>query len=83
MDQPVLSVALPPSARVADHARAAEAAGCTRLWLFDSPGVYGDIWIAAARVAGATSRPTVRASLIIGLVSGLCIQRAPRSNGTS
>ena len=29
------------------------------------------------------SRPAPRASLIIGLVSGLCIQRAPRSNGTS
>ena len=29
------------------------------------------------------SRPAARASLIIGLVSGLCIQRAPRSNGTS
>ena len=27
--------------------------------------------------------PRARASLIIGLVSGLCIQRAPRSNGTS
>ena len=29
------------------------------------------------------SRPEARASLIIGLVPGLCIQRAPRSNGTS
>ena len=29
------------------------------------------------------SSPADRASLIIGLVSGLCIQRAPRSNGTS
>jgi len=33
--------------------------------------------------AGRTSSPTLRASRIIGLVSGLCIQRAPRSNGTS
>jgi hypothetical protein len=29
------------------------------------------------------SSPALRASLIIGLVSGLCIHRAPRSNGTS
>src|ERR1700760_826715 len=29
------------------------------------------------------SNPDDRASLIIGLDSGLCIQRAPRSNGTS
>jgi hypothetical protein len=33
--------------------------------------------------AAAMSSPALRASLIIGLVSGLCIQRAPRSNGTS
>ena len=33
--------------------------------------------------AAETSSPAARASLIIGLVSGLCIQRAPRSNGTS
>jgi hypothetical protein len=32
-----LSVALPPSARIPEYARAAEDAGCTRLWLFDSP----------------------------------------------
>ena len=37
-------------------------------------------WPAGAVVI---SRPAARASLIIGLVSGLCIQRAPRSNGTS
>ena len=30
-----------------------------------------------------TSSPAPRPSLIIGLVSGLCSQRAPRSNGTS
>jgi 5,10-methylenetetrahydromethanopterin reductase len=51
----LLSVALPPSARISEYARAAEAAGCAKLWLFDSPAVYGDIWIAAARAADATS----------------------------
>src|ERR1019366_2046411 len=29
------------------------------------------------------SRPALRAGLIIGLVSGLCIQRAPRSNAAA
>ena len=33
--------------------------------------------------AAEMSSPALRASLIIGLVSGLCIHRAPRSNGTS
>ena len=50
-----LSVALRPSARIPEYARAAEDAGCTRLWLFDSPAIYGDVWIAAARAADATS----------------------------
>ena len=35
------------------------------------------------RGAAEMSSPALRASLIIGLVSGLCIHRAPRSNGTS
>jgi 5,10-methylenetetrahydromethanopterin reductase len=55
MSELSLSVALPPSARIPEYARAAEDAGCTRLWLFDSPAVYGDIWIAAARAVDATS----------------------------
>jgi 5,10-methylenetetrahydromethanopterin reductase len=55
MDGLSLSVALPPSAKISEYARAAEGAGCARLWLFDSPALYGDIWIAAARVADATS----------------------------
>ncbi|WP_330251337.1 LLM class flavin-dependent oxidoreductase [Nocardia sp. NBC_00565] len=50
-----LSVALPPSAQIPEYARAAEGAGCARLWLFDSPAVYGDLWIAVARAADATS----------------------------
>jgi 5,10-methylenetetrahydromethanopterin reductase len=60
-----LSVALPPSARIPEYARAAEAAGCARLWLFDSPAVYGDIWIAAARAADATSE--------LGIATGVAV----------
>ena len=60
-----LSVALPPSARIPEYARAAEAAGCARLWLFDSPAVYGDIWIAAARAADAT--------FALGIATGVAV----------
>ena len=35
------------------------------------------------RATRTMSSPALRASLTIGLVSGLCSQRAPRSNGTS
>ena len=60
-----LSVALPPSARIPEYARAAEDAGCARLWLFDSPAVYGDIWIAAARAADATSELRVATGVAV------------------
>ena len=54
MSRAALSIALPPSRRIVDYARAAERAGCRRLWVFDSPAVYGDIWVALARVVEAT-----------------------------
>jgi 5,10-methylenetetrahydromethanopterin reductase len=60
-----VSVALPPSARIPEYAHAAEDAGCARLWLFDSPAVYGDIWIAVARAADATSE--------LGVATGVAV----------
>ncbi|SPM30547.1 Flavin-dependent oxidoreductase, luciferase family (includes alkanesulfonate monooxygenase SsuD and methylene tetrahydromethanopterin reductase), partial [Mycobacterium terramassiliense] len=39
------------------YAKAIQDAGAHRLWLYDSPALYGDIWIALARVAEATSLP--------------------------
>jgi 5,10-methylenetetrahydromethanopterin reductase len=63
--RPVYSVALPPSRRIVDYAVAAEALGYRRLWLFDSPALYGDVWMALGRVAEATDR--------IGLATGVAI----------
>jgi 5,10-methylenetetrahydromethanopterin reductase len=56
MIRPVLSVGLPPSHSIVHHAAVAEALGYERVWTFDSPAVYGDLWIAVARVAEATDR---------------------------
>jgi len=55
MSLPKLSVALPPSRRIAEYARAAEDAGCARVWVYDSPAVYGDLWVALARIVESTS----------------------------
>lgn len=52
-----ISVALPPSRDIVDYAKIVEEAGAHRLWLYDSPAVYGDIWIALARLAEATRLP--------------------------
>jgi 5,10-methylenetetrahydromethanopterin reductase len=63
--RPAYSCALPPSADVVDKARIAERLGYRRVWVFESPALHGDLWIALARVAEATER--------IGLGTGVAI----------
>jgi 5,10-methylenetetrahydromethanopterin reductase len=49
--RPAISVALPPSKAIVGLARSAARLGYRRVFLFDSPALYGDVWIAMARVA--------------------------------
>nr|MDT0664106.1 LLM class flavin-dependent oxidoreductase [Micromonospora sp. DSM 115978] len=65
MTTPSISVALPPSANVVAYAKAAEELGYHRLWLYDSPALYGDLWMALGRVAEQTER--------IGLGAGVAV----------
>src|SRR5438270_3558181 len=51
---PRLACALPPSARFPEYAKIAEGLGYSRVWAFDSPALYGDVWVALARAADAT-----------------------------
>jgi 5,10-methylenetetrahydromethanopterin reductase len=51
--RPAISLALPPSRNIVDHARLAARLGYRRLFVFDSPALYGDVWVALARVAEA------------------------------
>ncbi|SDZ33894.1 5,10-methylenetetrahydromethanopterin reductase [Amycolatopsis xylanica] len=60
-----LSCALPPSAAIAEQAREAERLGYHRVWVFDSPALHGDLWIALAQVAAATER--------VGLGTGVAV----------
>ncbi|MFJ4654340.1 LLM class flavin-dependent oxidoreductase [Nocardia sp. NPDC088792] len=60
-----LSCALPPSAAIAEYARHAEQLGYHRLWVFESPGLHTDLWIALAQAAAATER--------IGLGAGVAV----------
>ncbi len=55
---PSISVALPPSRAIVDQARLAASLGYRRVFVFDSPALYGDVWIAMARVA--ESVPDIR-----------------------
>ncbi|NUP48201.1 MAG: LLM class flavin-dependent oxidoreductase, partial [Catenulispora sp.] len=60
-----LSCALPPTPAIAEQARVAERLGYHRVWVFDSPALHGDLWIALAQVAAATER--------IGLGTGVAV----------
>ena len=51
-----ISCAFPPGPHVVDHIVEAERLGYERAWLFDSPALYGDIWVVAALAAQRTSR---------------------------
>lgn len=51
-----VSCGLPPTKNVVEHAKHAESLGYDRAWIFDSPALYGDLWIAVARIAEATER---------------------------
>jgi 5,10-methylenetetrahydromethanopterin reductase len=51
-----ISCALPSSSNVPDLGRLAERLGYFRLWCYDSPALYGDVWVALARLAERTDR---------------------------
>jgi 5,10-methylenetetrahydromethanopterin reductase len=59
------SCALAPNHDVVDRARLAERLGYHRVWVFESPAMHGDTWIALARIAAATDR--------IGLATGVAV----------
>jgi 5,10-methylenetetrahydromethanopterin reductase len=64
-DVPQLACAFPPSKDLPQHAAMAEALGYQRVWVYDSPALYGDVWVAIARVAEATDH--------IGVASGVAV----------
>ncbi|HVN40167.1 MAG TPA: LLM class flavin-dependent oxidoreductase [Myxococcota bacterium] len=51
-----LSCGFPPTASAPEHAALAEELGYERVWFYDSPALYGDVWVALARAADATRR---------------------------
>ncbi|MGZ4691083.1 MAG: LLM class flavin-dependent oxidoreductase [Acidimicrobiia bacterium] len=51
-----ISCAFPPGPDVVKHARLAEELGYERVWLYDSPALYPDVWVTLAQVAEHTER---------------------------
>ena len=62
--RPKLSLGLPPSRDIVRYAKLAETLGYERVWLFDSPALYEDLWMAIGRLAEATT---------IGLGAGVAV----------
>ncbi len=62
---PSISVALPPCSAIVDQARLAASLGYRRVFVFDSPALYGDVWVAMARVAESVPD--------IGLATGVAV----------
>lgn len=60
-----LSCALPPSAAITEYARHAEQLGYHRVWVFESPALHGDLWIALSRIAEATDRIQLGAGVAV------------------
>lgn len=51
-----VSCAFPAHPRLGALARHAEALGYRRCWTYDSPALYGDVWVACAEIARSTDR---------------------------
>ncbi|HKA14402.1 MAG TPA: LLM class flavin-dependent oxidoreductase [Myxococcota bacterium] len=51
-----LSCSFPPGPRAAEYARLAEQLGYARVWLYDSPLLYPDVWMTLAQIAVVTDR---------------------------
>jgi 5,10-methylenetetrahydromethanopterin reductase len=60
-----LSAAFPPGPDVVEHACVAEELGYERVWLYDSPALYPDVWVHLARVAAATSRVAIGPAVLV------------------
>jgi 5,10-methylenetetrahydromethanopterin reductase len=60
-----ISCAFPPGPHTVDHIVEAERLGYERAWLFDSPALYGDIWVIAALAAQRTTRIALGPAVLV------------------
>lgn len=60
-----LSCGIAPGPEAVAQARVAESLGYDRVWLFDSPALYTDMWIHLARIAESTERIGLGTSVLV------------------
>ena len=66
-----ISCGLVPSLDVVEHAKLAEQLGYQRAWLYDSPAIYLDIWVALARIAENTDRIGLGTAVLVPSLRGV------------
>jgi 5,10-methylenetetrahydromethanopterin reductase len=60
-----ISCGFAPGPHAVEHAVLAERLGYARAWFYDSPALYGDVWVALARVAERTRRIGLGTAVLI------------------
>lgn len=60
-----ISCSFPPGPRTPDYVALAEELGYERAWFYDSPALYGDVWIAMARSLDRTRRIGVGTAVLV------------------
>src|SRR5262245_1159725 len=60
-----LSCGIVPAPNAPEVAAIAEELGYHRAWLYDSPAIYGDVWIAIARALDRTERIGVGTAVLV------------------
>jgi len=71
-----LSCSFPPGPRIVEYARLAESLGYRRIWLYDSPLLYPDVWMTLVRVAEATSRIGIGPGVLVPSLRHVATQAA-------
>lgn len=66
-----ISCGLAPSLAVVEHAQLAEQLGYDRVWLYDSPAIYMDIWVSLGRIAERTERIGLGTAVLVPSLRGV------------
>lgn len=71
-----ISCGLVPSLDVVEHAQLAEELGYERAWLYDSPAIYGDIWVALGRILERTERIGLGTAVLVPSLRSVVVTAA-------
>ncbi len=69
-----ISCGFPPSNDAVEHAVLAESLGYRRAWVYDSPALYGDVWVTLARMADRTERIGLGPAVLIPNLRHVLVQ---------